>query len=861
MDFSWGLSLTVSVMGQQEAIRMNVSAFLDSLARDLRQALRSLLRRPTFTFAAVLTLALGIGATTAIFSVVYSVLIKPLPYPNAGELVSIRHRARDTENLSASSNMYLTYREQNRTLASVGLWQAADATVTASGDPERVRALRVADGTLQALGVPPLLGRWFAPTEHTDAAEGPTPVILSHAFWQRRFGGEEAALGREISIESPGGNGTLRLPQLSQVVGILPPDFAFLDVTPPPDLILPVRLDLARQGHGIYAWNVLARLRPDATLAAAQTDLERMSPIWLNAWPPFPGRTIEQFADMRITPVVRPLQEDIVGGVANLLWAIMGAIGAVLLIACANVANLMLVRSDARRSELAVRAALGAVPSRIATELFAESLLLGAAGSVLGLVIAFGGLRLLIGFGPSDLPRLEEIAVHGPVLAFTVAISLAATLVFGSIPALKYALGVDAPLTGVARGSSASRERHRTRSAMVVVQVALALVLVVGAALMIRSFQELRAVDPGFADPATIHTARLFVPTAEFPDAEQYTRMQREILDRIEALPGVASAGFVSDAPIAYGGMTIDVAVEGTTWPPGQIPQTRVKFVSPGYFETMGTRLVAGRSVSWADIETGGRVAVITEDYARRIARDPASAVGQRIRFDISRQDPWREVVGVVQNVHEDGLYAAPVGMVYWPALTENLFQTPVVGTPSATFVVRSSRAGTAGLAEEILQAVRSVSASIAVAQEGTMQSLYSRSLARASFTLALLGIAGAMALALGVVGIYGVIAYVVSQRTREIGIRSALGAEPRQLKRMFLLHGLALSAVGVAIGIVVAAALEGWMSSLLFGIEPMDSAAYMAAVGIILAAAALASYLPARRAATIDPMETLRPE
>jgi predicted permease len=508
-----------------------------------------------------------------------------------------------------------------------------------------------------------------------------------------------------------------------------------------------------------------------------------------------------------------------------------------------------------------LRAALGAVPSRIAREQFAESLVLGAAGSVLGLGIAYAGLRLLIAFGPSDLPRLDEIAVHGPVLAFTVAIALVATLVSGSIPALKHALRANTPLTGATRGESASRERNRTRSALVVVQVALALVLVVGAALMIRSFQELRAVDPGFADPATIQTARLFVPTTEFPDAAQYTRMQREILERIEALPGVDSAGFVSDAPIAYGGMTIDIAVEGRTWPAGQIPQTRVKFVSPGYFETMGTRLVAGRTVTWADIDTGGRVAVITEEYARRIAPEPASAVGQRIRFDVFAQDPWREVIGVVQDVHEAGLYAAPIGMVYWPALAENLFQSAVVGTPTATFVVRSARAGTAGLAEEILQAVRSVSASIAVAQEGTMQSLYSRSLARTSFTLVLLGIAGAMALALGIVGIYGVIAYVVSQRAREIGIRSALGAQPGQLQRMFLLHGLALGALGVAIGIAVAAALGGWMSSLLFGIEPMDSPAYLAAVAIILAAAALASYVPARRAATIDPMETLRPE
>ncbi len=836
-------------------------SFLGALGRRLPHALRVLARRPGFAAVAVLTLALGIGATTAIFSVVYSVLIKPLPYPNADELVSIRHRARDTENLSASANMYLTYREANRTFAEVGLWQGTDATVTANGEPERVRALRVADGTLQVLGVPPLLGRWFAPDEHTAAAEGPTPVILSHAYWQRRFGGDPAALGRELQIDSLGGNGTLRLPRLSRVVGIMPPDFAFLAVSPPPEVILPVRLDLARQGHGIYAWNIIARLRPGAMLTAAQADLERMSPIWLDAWPPFPGRTIEQFANMRITPFVRPLRDDVVGGVASMLWVLMGAIGAVLLIACANVANLTLVRADARRSELAVRAALGAMPSRIAQELFAERFAIGAAGSVLGLVLAYAGLRALVALGPSNLPRLQEIAVHAPVLASAVVTSLVATLVFGSFPALKHAYRGGTPLTGGARGSSASRERNRARGALVVAQVALALVLVVSAALMIRSFEALRDVDPGFADPATIQTARLFVPTAEFPDATQFTRMQREILDRIAALPGVASAGFISEAPLAFGGMGIDIAVDGLTWPSGQTPQTRVKFVSPGYFETMGTRMIAGRSVTWADIETGGRVAVITEDYARRIATEPSAAVGLRIRFDVFSQDPWREVIGVVQSVHEDNLYSAPVGMVYWPALTENLFGTPIVGTPTASFVVRSQRAGTASLAEEIRQTVRSVSASIPVAQEGTMQDLYAGSIARTSFTLVLLGIAGAMALALGVIGIYGVIAYVVAQRTRELGIRAALGARAGQLERMFLRQGLVLAGLGSVVGLAAAVALARLMSSLMFGIGTLDVAAYAGALGVTLAAAALASYVPARRAAAIDPMETLRAE
>ena len=681
----------------------------------------------------------------------------------------------------------------------------------------------------------------------------------------RSGNGDSAAterwLGRELSIDSPSGNGTLRLQQPSQVVGILPPDFRFLDVVPPPDVILPVRLDPARQAHGIYAWEMLARLKPGVALAEAHADLERMSPIWFDAWPPFPETSKDQLANLRITPVVRPLQDDLVGGVASMLWVLMGAIGAVLLIACANIANLMLVRADARRPEFAVRAALGAVPGRIARELLVESLCLGAAGCVLGLLLAYLGLRALVAIGPTDLPRLQQIAVYPPVLAFTLAVSLASTLLFGSITAFKHALHVDMAAIGAARGSSANRERGRTRSALVVVQVALAVVLIVSAALMIRTFQALRDVDPGFSDPATIQTARIFIPRAEFPDPEQWTRMEREILDRIAALPGVASAGFSDGVPIEFSGMGIPIAVDGETLAAGQTPQTRIKFVSPGYFETMGTRMIAGRSVTWSDIETGGHVAVISEDFARELAMEPADAVGKRIRFAAFSQNPWRDVIGVVQSIHEGGLYEAPPSMVYWPVLAENMFNNPTVGAPNATFVIRSERAGTVSLTEEIRQAVRSVSASIPIAQERTMQDLYAGSLARTSFTLVLLGIAGSMALALGVIGIYGVIAYVVSQRTREIGIRLALGAHPRHLERMFLLHGLALSGVGAVVGLVAAMALARLMSSLLFGVGPMDPAAYIGALGVTIAAVALASYLPARRAAAIDPLETLKAE
>jgi MacB-like periplasmic core domain/FtsX-like permease family len=520
---------------------MSVIGFVDSVARDLRFALRGLSRRPAFTFTAVLTLALGIGATTAIFSVVYSVLIKPLPYPNAEELVRIRHPAPGIPlaDLQSSSNMYLTYRQENRAFASIGLWQTGSVTLTDGGETERVRSLRVTDGTLQALAVQPMLGRWFDEQDHAPAADGPAAVILSHAFWQRRFGGDDAVLGRALSVEAPDRNGTFPLTGPSQVVG----------------------------------------------------------------------------------------------------------------------------------------------------------------------------------------------------------------------------------------------------------------------------------------------------------------------------------TGFTDAVPLEWSGMGTGIAFEGQTPAAGRAPRTRIKFVSPGYFETMGTRLIAGRSVTWSDLEGGGRVAVVSEEFARWLAPEPAGALGVRVRFAGATGDAWREVVGVTQSMHEEGLYAEPVSMVYWPALAEEMFGLPAIGTPSPTFVVRSERAGTASLVEQIRQAVRAASPSIPVAQERTMQDLYAGSLARTSFTLVMLAIAGGMALALGVVGIYGVIAYVVTQRAREIGIRMALGAGRREVRMMFLRQGLVLSAVGLGVGLVAALAVTRLMSSLLFGTEPTDVVTYVAAIGVILAAAALASYLPARRASAIDPIETLKAE
>jgi putative ABC transport system permease protein len=860
-EFHTGNALAQRIAALKQAhARANITVgasqgrLLADLWHDLRYAARAFAKQRTFAATAVLILALGIGATTAIFSVVYSVLIKPLPYPNADEIVRLRHSVEGrVGSTDFEPTMYVTYRDENRTLAGIGLWQDASMTLTDGTEPERLRAIRVADGTLQLLGVQPVRGRWFIAEEHGPAAEGVAPVILSYGFWQRRFGGDDA-IGREISLDS----------RPARVVGIMPADFRFLDLATQPDVIAPVQIDPANLViSGGWSYQALARLKSGVTPAEARADLERMLPIWLDSWPlaAVPGLTREALAEFPMAPVVRPLKDDIVGDAGSMLWVLMGAIGAVLLVACANIANLTLVRAEARRQEFAVRAALGAGAARIARTLLVENLVLGTAGSVLGLLLAYVGLQFLVAIGPSNLPRLREIGVYPPVLAFTVAVSLLSTLLFGSITVLKHAVSAAAPLVTTARGATASRERNRVRSALVVVQVALALALVVSAALMIRTFQELRDVDPGFAGPTTVQTGRIWMPSSLVGQPEQYTRMQHEILDRVAALPGVAAVGFASALPMEGPGFlsSTPIVIEGQASAPEIFPPSRsAKFVSPGYFETLGTRIIAGREITWSDIEGGGRVVVISESFAREIAGEPAAALGKRIRTFVET-DAWREVVGVAQGVHETGLYEDAPSLVYFPALVADMWGTPMIGTPAAAIAIRSDRAGTASLMDEVRQAVLSVNPSLPVTHTRTMSDLYSASLARTSFVLVMLAIAGAMALVLGIVGIYGVIAYVVAQRTREIGIRSALGAEPKQLARMFLLQGLALSALGAVGGLAAAIVLGRLMSSLLFGVGPLDPLAYATALAVTIAAAAVATYLPARRAAKIDPMTTLR--
>ncbi|WP_236657317.1 FtsX-like permease family protein [Acidisarcina polymorpha] len=575
------------------------------------------------------------------------------------------------------------------------------------------------------------------------------------------------------------------------------------------------------------------------------------------------------YLNWKIAPALQPLKETVVGGIDRVLWVVMGTIGVVMLIACTNVANLLLVRADARQQELAVRAALGAGRWRIARELLLESLTLGLLGGAAGVAVAYGGLRLLTTMGPADLPRLSEISLDGWSIGFTLAVSVLSGLFFGAIPVLRYAPSRHAvPLLGGSRTASASRDRQGSRNLLVIAQVAMALVLLIGAVLMIRTFLVMRSVDPGFSDPASLQVMRLSIPETLVRDATTVVHTQNAILDKLAAIPGVSSTGFAASIPMSGAEPNWDdIFAEGITYKDGVAPLRLYNYISPGYFHTAGTRFVAGRDFSWAEVYGVWPVGIVSEGLARELWGTPQAAIGKRFReFDGM---PWHEVVGVVQDVRENGVDQVSPATVYWPSLMDN--SAPWLVDPSdpkklgawrtVYFAIRSSRAGTQVFINEMQQAVWSVNANLPVADISTMQDIYGESMSRTSFTLVMLAIAGSMAVALGILGIYGVISYAVAQRTREIGIRMALGAKKAELAWMFVRSALVLTGVGTAVGLGAAAALMCLMRALLFGISPLDPITFASVPIALVAAAALASYLPARRTAAINPVEALRAE
>ena len=645
---------------------MNTIAFLDSLARDVRYGLRMLHRNPMFTAVAVLTLAIGIGANTAVFSVVNSVLLKPLPYPKSDELVTLRQLAPGAAGLANFSNglhlspsMYFTYAEQNRTFQSMGVWVTGTASVTGLAEPEQVRTALISDGVLQALDVSPVAGRWLSRAD--QSSHGPETVMLSYGYWQRRFGGDRAAIGRNIRVDS----------QPRQIVGVMPRGFRLVKADF--DLIVPLAFDRSKLILAGFGYEGIARLKPGVTIAQTNTDVARMLPIWMDSWSNGPGTNSRFYETWRITPAICPLKHAVIGNIGSVLWVVMGTIGIVMFIACANVANLLLVRADARQQELAIRAALGAGRARIVRELLLESVLLGLIGGALGVALAYGGLRLLVAIGPANLPRLSEISLDARALGFTLLLSLLSGLLFGSIPALKYAgPRLSQALRSAGRTSSASRERHHSRNFLVVAQVAMALVLLVSAGLMIRTFQALRTIEPGFMHPKHLQTMRISIPASLVAEPQRVTRIQNDIADKLAAIPGVTSVGFTSEMPME--GIEPDwdeIYAEGKT-STGEVPPLRMfNNVSPGFFHTAGTRIVAGRELIWTDVYGLRPVAIVSENLTRELWGTPSAALGKRFREFSSM--PWHEVIGVVQNVHENGVDEKAPAIVYWPSMMNDL--------------------------------------------------------------------------------------------------------------------------------------------------------------------------------------------
>jgi predicted permease len=816
---------------------------METLFQDLRYGARMLLKKPGFTLIAVITLALGIGANTAIFSVVNSLLLRPLPYQNAERLAIIWTHSPGANVAQdwPSPGQFSAIQSPDSVFEELALAQGSNVILTGQGEPERLGVLRTSSAVFSLLGAQPALGRVFLPEE--DAPGKPLAVILSHSYWQRRFGGDENVLGQSLTL-----NGTSYT-----VVGVMPADFSLgYEVMPTvgavaqAEMLLPLPLSPERMNnHGDENYNVLARLKPGAKIEQAQAELNVAV-----------SRLEQQFPDRypqsrRFSFSVRPLHEQVVGDVRLALYVLLGAVCFVLLIACANVANLLLARAAARENEMAIRTAIGASRARIVRQLLTESVLLATLGGALGLLLAVWGLALLRGLNPGNIPRLAAIAIDGRVLAFTAAAAVLTGILFGLAPALR---GSPASLSETLKegGRSLVGGRHRLRNLLVVTEVALSLVLLVGAGLLIRSFLRVQQVEPGFA-PQNILSLRLGVGGPAYAEEIQRVNFYQQLWERIRRLPGVEAAGGVSVLPLAGGIGWGGITIEGYDAASGQnMIQADQRVASVGYFETMKIPLVRGRFFTEHDRKEAEQVVVIDENMARAYWPD-ADPIGKRLkRGAADSKAPWLTVVGVVGNVKQYALDSDSRVAIYSPHLQ----------VPSSTmYVVVRTTTGPSSVAAAVTSEARALEPNAPVYDVKSMEQWLSESLARRRFSMLMLGLFAVVAMLLAAVGIYGVMSYSVEERTREIGIRVALGARTRDVLNLVVRRGVALAAAGVGIGLVGAVSLTRLMASLLFGVGATDPLTFALIALLLMLVALLACYVPARRATKVDPMIALRYE
>ena len=823
-----------------------------SLLASIRPTARRLARTPGFTIVSVLTLGLGIAGTTTAFSVINAVLLRPLPYHDPERLVQLWHTAPGLgiTQVEQSDASYTLYREQaTRSFASIASFRSTSANLTGGQEPERVSVSEITASLLPTLGVQPLLGRNF--TAEEDRPGGAAAVMLSHALWQRRYGADRSIIGKPIQVD-----GTAR-----EVVGVMPPTFRFPNEAV--EMWTPMAIDRANLNNGNFNRNAVGRLRPGITLAAAEAE---MQPILSRLPDEIPGlMTRRMFEQAAIRAVLHPLRDDVIGDIRPVLFTVLGTVAFVLLIACANVANLFLVRAESRAREVAVRSALGASPRSIVRLYFGESLALSALGAMLGVALAYGALRVLLRLAPEGLPRSSEISIDLASFGVATAIALVTGLFFAAVPFIRAGRSELTPmLRDGSRGSTSGRERQRVRNGFVIAQVAIALILLVGSGLLARSFQRMRAVDPGFSTDRVL-TLRLTLPPATYRSAGDVNRFYYQLTTRLAALPGVEAVGGTSKLPLVPTGISNNGTwIEDRPISKDDIPSIHpYASITQDYFAAMGIPIVEGRTFRDDGGDRAPHEMVVAQSFARHYWPNE-SAIGKRMKTG-GPTAAWSTIVGVVGDVHDASLTQQADEMVYQPVLTV-LEPGPgqpdsVVAENSLTLTIRSARSGgdpMTGLAA-VRREIWSMDPNLPLVNVRALSDVVGGAMARTTFTLLMIGAAAGVALLLGAIGIYGVISYMVSLRTREIGVRMALGAQSSEVRGMVVRQGLTLALIGAGIGLAGALALSRLISSLLYGIAPHDPVTLAGVTLGLLGVAALASWLPAVRAARIDPTDALR--
>ena len=814
---------------------------MTALLQDLRYTLRSLRRSPGFTAVVVLTLALGIGATSAIWSVVYGVLLKPLAYPQPEQLVyaTSQFPSLGFDQFWVSAAEFLEYQEQSRSFASLGAYRGGAVNLSDARNPIRINVAQTSAELLAALGVAPVHGRLFAPED--DQPGAPPVVILSYPLWQQAFAGDPAAVGRSVEVD-----GTP-----TTVIGVMPPGFDIRDEGY--QAWLPLAIDRANPGprysHSLY---LIGRLAPGVSFDAAKAELETLLVKW-------DQEATEQhhFSPSNHRLRLDALHEDMVAGVRKPLWMLLGVVGLVLLIACANVANLLLVRAESRRQEIAVRTAIGAGRPRLLRQFLTEGAVLGLLGGGLGLVLASIGLKLTLAINPESLPRSGEVGLDGAVLAFTLLLALGTGLVFGLVPAFHLSNNLAGAIKeGGER--SAGGSRHHLQRFLAAFEIALAVAVVISAGLLLRSFWNILQVDAGFR-PAQLVTFRVALPESQYPQDRDAAAFFDRLLDRLRALPGVeaasAMAGLPPNRPVDANTTEFEGLQETPDGPPHNVDYWQ--YVSSDYFETMGIPLVEGRLLTPQDVAGAPQVVVVNQALARTFYGDE-NPIGRRLRSGVG-DFPWRTIVGVVKDVKQRGL-DQPAGTEFYTPMAQAPDAMPY--TPREMYVVLRSPLPFEALAQGAREAVRDLDPGLPVADLQPMEQVFQRSVSRPRFLASLLAAFAAVALALAAIGTYGVLAIQVAERSRELGIRMALGAAPSRVQALVLRQGMTLAGLGLAAGLVLAVILtQRLMPSLLFGVGLVDPITFITVPALLAAVAFIACYLPARRATRVDPVRVLRHE